>query len=200
MTIKVPPFLFLVLLIRLLQPRALFVSALKDDRNSKDDEVIKVSPSVRGAATNVSQKDFGTNPASVVASYFENDDDAASTGLRDTIRQMANDEDMHEFLLATRRSLHKHPQVMYQESFASQTIQTILDELDIKYTTGWAKNTHENVYKGKGGYGVVAHIGTGDKSQPCIILRADMDALPIKEATEGIDAFKSENEGQMHAW
>jgi len=200
MTIKVPPFLFLVLLIQLLQPRALFVSALKDDRNSKDEEVIKISPSVRGAATNVSHKDFGTNPASVVASYFENDDDAASTGLRDTIRQMANDEDMYEFLLATRRSLHKHPQVMYQESFASQTIQTILDELDIKYTTGWAKNTHENVYKGKGGHGVVAHIGTGDKSQPCIILRADMDALPIKEATEGIDAFKSENEGQMHAW
>jgi hippurate hydrolase len=138
-----------------------------------------------------------------VERYFQQgqDEDDSSTALRDTIRTtITNDDDFHQFLTTTRRALHKHPQVMYQESFASETIQTILDELKISYTTGWARNTHTDVYPGKGGYGVVAHIGTGDKEQPCIILRADMDALPIKEATEGIDDFKSENEGQMHAW
>jgi len=30
-------------------------------------------------------------------------------------------------------------------------------------------------------------------------LRADMDALPIMEATTGIDTYKSSNPGQMHA-
>ncbi len=48
-----------------------------------------------------------------------------------------------------------------------------------------------------GGYGVVAHIGSG--KEPCIILRADMDALPIEEKTENIEQFKSKQPGKMHA-
>ena len=106
---------------------------------------------------------------------------------------------MHEFLQATRRSLHRKPELMYELPFTSETIQTILDELGIQYTSGWAKNTHQDVYPGAGGYGIVAHIGTGQEDQPCIILRADMDALPIVEATEGIDPFKSSTPGKMHA-
>jgi len=106
---------------------------------------------------------------------------------------------MHEFLLSTRRSLHRKPELMYDLPVTSNTIQTILEELDISFTSGWAKNTHEEAFKGKGGHGVVAHVGTNDPDQPCIILRADMDALPIMEATTGIDTYKSSNPGQMHA-
>ncbi len=70
-------------------------------------------------------------------------------------------------------------------------------ELGIKFTTGWAKNSHQDVYKGQGGYGIVADIGTG--ASPCIILRADMDALPIIESTNNIESFKSTEKGKMHA-
>lgn len=88
---------------------------------------------------------------------------------------------------------------MYQEAFTSDTIQAILTELNIRYTTGWAKNIHQDVYPGPGGYGIVAHIGTQREDQPCIILRADMDALPIEESTRNIESFKSLNKGKMHA-
>ncbi len=85
----------------------------------------------------------------------------------------------------------------YIESFTSQTIQTILTDLDITYTTGWAKNIHQDVVKGQGGFGIVAEIGTGES--PCIILRADMDALPIIEQTIDVEDFKSTEKGKMHA-
>ncbi|CDJ30621.1 uncharacterized protein EMH_0059950 [Eimeria mitis] len=45
------------------------------------------------------------------------------------------------------------------------------------------------------GTGVVAEIGTGEA--PCVLLRADMDALPIHEQADV--AFRSEVEGKMHA-
>lgn len=86
---------------------------------------------------------------------------------------------------------------IFIESFTSQTIQTILTELDVSYTTGWAKNIRQDVIKGQGGFGIVAEIGTGD--EPCVILRADMDALPIIEQTTDVDAFRSTSKGKMHA-
>ncbi|CDJ50770.1 amidohydrolase domain-containing protein, putative [Eimeria brunetti] len=45
------------------------------------------------------------------------------------------------------------------------------------------------------GTGIVGEIGTGEA--PCILLRADMDALPIHEQADV--AFKSEVDGKMHA-
>jgi amidohydrolase len=58
-------------------------------------------------------------------------------------------------------------------------------------------NTVPEVIPGSGGYGIVADIGTG--GEPCVLLRADMDALPIVERTESIDDFKSRYPGKMHA-
>ena len=171
-----------------------------DPEIAAQQHAVQVPNSVRGAASTVSKREFaGTDSA--IDAYFQSSASAtdASHALRDAIRQMANDDDMKAFLQETRRNLHRHPEVMYQEDFTSRTIQAILDELDISYTTGWSKNTHEDVYSGKGGYGIVAHVGTGKAEQPCIILRADMDALPIHEATKDIEAFKSQTEGKMHA-
>uniref|UniRef100_A0A7S4HTQ4 Peptidase M20 dimerisation domain-containing protein n=1 Tax=Odontella aurita TaxID=265563 RepID=A0A7S4HTQ4_9STRA len=160
---------------------------------------VPVSASVRGAAKHVANEDFATG--SIFETFFASSasDADVSSALKETIRQMANDDYIKTFLRETRRSLHRHPDVMYQEDFASRTIQAVLAELDIPFSTGWAKNTHEDVYPGKGGYGVVAHIGKREAVGPCIILRADMDALPILEATKDIDGFKSENAGKMHA-
>ena len=86
---------------------------------------------------------------------------------------------------------------MYNEQETSAYVQNVLKQLDIPYTTGWAVNTVPDVIPGPGGFGVVADIGTG--GPPCVLLRADMDALPILERTEGIDEFKSTRDGKMHA-
>mmetsp|Transcript_24787 Transcript_24787/g.44549 ORF Transcript_24787/g.44549 Transcript_24787/m.44549 type:complete len:538 (+) Transcript_24787:51-1664(+) len=162
--------------------------------------------SVRGAASKVrtSQSDDSAGSSStIVEQFFQSMDstnlEIASNSLKQTLHTMANTVELHEFLQTTRRSLHRHPELMYELPFTSETIQTILTELDIEYTTGWAKNTHEDVYPGSGGYGIVAHIGSGSADEPCVILRADMDALPIVEATQGIEGFKSTTEGKMHA-
>lgn len=170
-----------------------------DTDNSENDVA---SSSVRGAASKVSKSTEEFTASPVVTDFFENSSDSEispSLNLKDTIHTMSNTKEMHEFLQATRRSLHRNPEIMYELPFTSETITSILDELGIEYTTGWAKNTHPDIYPGAGGYGVVAHIGSRDENQPCVILRADMDALPIVEATKGVEAFKSTTPGKMHA-
>lgn len=153
--------------------------------------------SVRGAASKVSHT---TEESSIVQTFFQNDDsETTSLELKDKIKELANTQEMKDFLKTVRRSLHRKPELMYELPFTSNTIKSVLEEYGIAYTDGWAKNTHEEAFEGKGGYGIVAHIGSGKEDEPCVILRADMDALPIVEATKGIDAFKSRKEGKMHA-
>jgi len=100
-----------------------------------------------------------------------------------------------------RRDLHAHPEVMFTESWTSARIQSELSGLNVSYTTGWAKNTKaaelkaKGMSSGPGGTGVVAEIGTG--KPPCVLLRADIDALPIKETP--LVPFVSENDGKSHA-
>jgi amidohydrolase len=167
-----------------------------EDSNSGSEK----ASSVRGAASKVSasKEDFGISP--IVETFFESPlDSDTSNSLKETIEKLSNTTEMNEFLKETRRSLHRKPELMYELPFTSETIQSILDELGIPFTSGWAKNTHPDFFPGPGGYGIVAHIGSGKEDEPCIILRADMDALPINEATQGIDPFKSKTPGQMHA-
>jgi hypothetical protein len=103
-----------------------------------------------------------------------------------------------DFLIDTRRTLHRQPELMYKEATTSAYIQHVLTTLNIPHTTGWAVNTvPQHIIDGPGGYGVVADIGTG--KSPCVLLRADMDALPILERTEYVNDFKSQNIGRMHA-
>jgi hypothetical protein len=144
---------------------------------------IRVSKSVPGSRRN-----------SVVESFFGSQNEF-SDQLKDEIHSQASD--ISEFLVFTRRALHRHPELMYNEKETSAYVQNVLRELDIPFSTGWAVNTHEDVIPGPGGYGIVADIGTGEA--PCVLLRADMDALPILERTEGIDDFKSIHDGKMHA-
>lgn len=168
----------------------------EDNEQATEKQLRKAAKEVK----NDLQQDFVTS-SSIVASYFSSEEDSISISLKESIHQMANTKYMHEFILSTRRSLHRNPELMYELPQTSQTIATILDELNIPYTTGWAKNTHQEVYPGPGGYGIVAHIGKNinEEDQPCIILRADMDALPILEATKNIESFKSKTNHQMHA-
>ncbi|KAG7359671.1 peptidase M20D amidohydrolase family protein [Nitzschia inconspicua] len=145
----------------------------------------------------------GSRRNAVVDSFFAETSPSTATSnssvtslqLSNMIKQKANE--ISDFLVYSRRSLHQHPELMYQEQATSAYVQSVLRELDIPFTTGWGVNTVPHRIDGPGGYGVVADIGTGQ--QPCVLLRADMDALPIVERTEGVDEFKSRNKGKMHA-
>lgn len=87
-------------------------------------------------------------------------------------------------VIAIRRDLHQHPELSFQEKRTGERIKTFLTEHEIPYSDGWA------------GHGVVATI-RGDQPGPVIMLRADMDALPITEENEV--PYKSIHDGVMHA-
>lgn len=80
-----------------------------------------------------------------------------------------------------RRHIHRNPELSFQEFETSKYIKSQLAELGI-----------ESRIIGK--TGVVATIGKGNK---CVGLRADIDALPIKEETNL--EYASQNDGVMHA-
>lgn len=131
----------------------------------------------------------------VVEAFFASEDNNKSEALREEIHRLAGEK--KEFVIDCRRELHRIPEVMYNEHDTSHFIRKTLKQMDVPYTTGWAVNTNSDRIPGQGGYGVVVDIGTG--SSPCVLLRADMDALPILEKTPGIEDFVSTREGKMHA-
>jgi amidohydrolase len=139
----------------------------------------------------------------IVESYFASSDQQELKSAGHNTRDDLVDEihtraaNLTDFLVATRRTLHAHPELMYNEAETSAVVQARLREMDISFSTGWAHNKNPEIHPGKGGYGIVADIGTG--GPPCVLLRADMDALPIFERTVGVDDFKSKIDGNMHA-
>lgn len=92
-------------------------------------------------------------------------------------------EDDKKYIVRLRREFHKYPELSFQEFQTSKIIKRELESLGIPYNTLI-------------GTGIVATI-KGKMSGKTIALRADMDALPIKEETE-VD-YKSSNHGCMHA-
>ena len=88
---------------------------------------------------------------------------------------------MQEELATWRHALHQMPELSLDLPKTSAFVQTRLAEMDVPF--------HAIV----NGNGVVAQLGEG---APCLLLRADMDALPVAE-TSGVD-FASTN-GCMHA-
>ena len=105
------------------------------------------------------------------------------------------------WVIAVRRELHRFPELMFNETLTATKIAQVLDSLKIRYTMGWAVNTKraelasKGFQSGDGGTGIVADIGSGE--EPCVLLRADIDALPINEAIKL--PFTSTSPGKMHA-
>src|SRR5271169_6684881 len=87
-------------------------------------------------------------------------------------------------LTAIRRDIHAHPELGLQEVRTADLVAKKLEE--------WGIEVHRNV----GVTGVVGVLRNGN-GQASVGLRADMDALPILEATELPHA--SQNPGRMHA-
>lgn len=90
---------------------------------------------------------------------------------------------MREELVEMRRKLHKTPETAFQEYQTSAYIKQKLTEFGIPFQP--CAET-----------GIVALI-EGEKQGKTVLLRADIDGLPIQEES-GVD-FASEREGFMHA-
>jgi len=103
---------------------------------------------------------------------------------RDAVFQKSIEE-MYPKLVEIRRDIHRHPELSNDEERTAKLVADRLKELgftDIK--TGVAK------------HGVVALL-KGAQEGPCVAVRADMDALPIKELRSV--PYRSQNPGVMHA-
>jgi amidohydrolase len=86
-------------------------------------------------------------------------------------------------LVATRRDIHQHPELGFEETRTAGLAADRLRALGYTVSTGIGRT------------GVVAlKKGTGAK---CVLLRADMDALPVEEASDV--PYRSKHAGKMHA-
>ena len=93
-------------------------------------------------------------------------------------------EQLRGYLIDSRRRIHQHPELSFQEEQTSA------------FVAGELRSMGYEVQEGIGGYGVRA-ILRGPRAGRTIALRADMDALPIEE--ENDLPFRSQHPGVMHA-
>lgn len=99
-------------------------------------------------------------------------------------------------IIRVRRHIHKHPELSYKEKNTAAFVAQCLDEMNVHYRSGIART------------GIVAEISKNGVKEidlkngslplsPIVIIRADMDALPIQEDTDL--EFASCVDGVMHA-
>jgi len=91
---------------------------------------------------------------------------------------------MADEVVELRRRIHRHPEIGLTLPRTQRAVLDALDGLGLDVRTGQRTTS------------VVARL-TGGRPGPTLLLRADMDALPLHEAT-GLP-FASEVEGAMHA-
>lgn len=95
-------------------------------------------------------------------------------------------ERVRDEVVETRRAIHRRPEVAHEEHATAELA---------------ARRSEENgftVRRGIGGTGVVADLDSG-RQGPTLMLRADMDALPVRERVDDERPARSEVEGVMHA-
>ncbi len=102
--------------------------------------------------------------------------------MTDPILQQA--DALRQSLIACRRDLHRHPELGYQEHRTAGVVARALRELGMEVRTGVAQT---------GVVGLLQGPGPG----PTLMLRFDMDALPIQEGTGA--PYASTIPGVMHA-
>lgn len=94
-------------------------------------------------------------------------------------------EKHYQTVLETRRHLHQHPELSFQEYRTSEYLRKALRSANIAFTFGHVKT------------GILALIRGKNPGKKTILLRADMDALPIQEKNSV--PYCSVNDGIMHA-
>jgi amidohydrolase len=97
---------------------------------------------------------------------------------------LAEAKTVRDQLVAWRRDFHAHPELGFQERRTAGVVATVLQGLDYQ------------VQAGVGETGVVGLLA-GGRPGPVVLLRFDMDALPIQEESDA--PYRSQNPGVMHA-
>lgn len=97
---------------------------------------------------------------------------------------MAEAQAIADEIIERRRDFHRHPELAFQEVRTSKIVAQALSDLGMEVQTGVGKT------------GVVA-ILEGSQEGPTVLVRADMDALPIP--TEVTTDYASQTPGIMHA-
>ncbi len=101
-----------------------------------------------------------------------------------TVDFKAQAEAMRDELIARRRDLHAHPELAFEEIRTAGIVARELTNLGLEVQTGVGKTGVVGILEG-------AHEG------PTVLVRADMDALPIQE--ENDVEYASTIPGKMHA-
>src|SRR5687767_11972524 len=96
----------------------------------------------------------------------------------------AADTTERDFVVALRRDLHQHPELAFEEVRTSETVARVLAEAGLEVRRGIART------------GVVGVL-RGARPGRTMLIRADMDALPVQEAVER--PYASQLAGKMHA-
>lgn len=97
---------------------------------------------------------------------------------------LSQSQSLFAYTQTMRRDFHRHPELGFQEVRTAGIVARELNALGLEVTNGVAKT------------GVVALL-EGAKPGPTLLLRFDMDALPITEETGA--EYASQNPGVMHA-
>ena len=120
--------------------------------------------------------------------------------------------ELDAWLRETRRMIHVNPELLCEEVATSELVQKHLKEAGVTFRKGvggdgrplymdaeMIKRAQIKTFPITGGTGVLAEIrGTrGAGPGKCVLLRADMDALPMDEINDV--EYKSRNPGKMHA-
>jgi len=92
-------------------------------------------------------------------------------------------------LVAARRDLHAHPELGFQEHRTASLVAERLRALGYDVKTGVGRTGVVGVLRGTG--------PAGGRAGRTVLLRADMDALPVQETNEV--AYRSTAPGVMHA-
>src|SRR5690606_19620932 len=96
----------------------------------------------------------------------------------------AEAEALRPEIIARRRDFHRHPELAFEEVRTAEIVANTLRDLGLEVQTGVGRT------------GVVALL-EGAHDGPTVLVRADMDALPIHEENE--TEYASTVAGKMHA-
>ena len=93
-------------------------------------------------------------------------------------------EEAYPEMVRLRRDIHRRPELAFQEERTASLVAERLRALGLEVKTGLSKTGVVGLLKGEG-------------EGKTLLIRADMDALPIDES--GTQDFRSQNPGAMHA-
>ncbi len=151
--------------------------------------------------------------ASAAAATTNSSEQGGAASLGGLAALRASADALAPWLVQTRRALHAMPELMFREHNTSAYIRAALDDMGIPYDfpvarTGVLARLEVGPGTDGGGDGdgdakaAAANKKTKTTKTPTVVLRADIDALPIDEPAGGVadkGGFRSANPGVMHA-